>query len=87
MKIEKFEYWNLKSLYEISYVNLLFHNNDASTNLDLTTTTNHENTIITTLAKWCTKMQSTFAAPPINWKNQSAIFQFQQHSKRGHKTW
>jgi len=71
VKTKMFEYWKLKFeyLYEISSFNLLLHSNDAYANPDLVATTNRENTIISTLARSCTKIQSTFVAPPINPKN------------------
>jgi len=56
----------LKSLYEISSINLLLSSNDAPTNLELVAVINHENTITTTLIRSRMKIQSTFVTPPKN---------------------
>ncbi len=45
--------------YEISSINLLLHNNDASVNPNLIVRTNRENTITSIRARSCTKIQST----------------------------
>ncbi len=56
-------------LSPVPSVNLLLRSNDASANPDLVAATNLENTITTTPARSCTKIQSTFVAPPRNPKN------------------
>ncbi len=56
-------------LSPVPSVNLLLRSNDASANPDLEAATNLENTITTIPARSCTKIQSTFVAPPRNPKN------------------
>ncbi len=59
----------LPPLSPVPSVNLLLRSNDASANPDVAAATNLENTITTTPARSCTKIQSTFVAPPRNPKN------------------